>query len=395
MSKISEDDFKPGTLIKIKNLQSRPELNGRSGVIDGKRKDNERFPVMCDGEKVISLKEECIEIIQQCPNEEHVFENGMLPIIWPHVKHVPTPTIEWLFDETLKTDKINVFDKNLGKSLAWKQFQDRLQKRMNWTDLQCLSLEMTNDAKAVKGNTKMLMFHEKTSKQRVNDWLDYLLPVSMWRDARKQLTMRGPMVFMCQFSKAQNERSSNSIKLKLYSTRYHPDDYLHFSEETYTDYEQERTNNERINYRSHKLNGIFSETSICPKSLRCIHCIKFQVQHKTYERELKKVAEQLNLSKREASSNLHNKSGVGNNLERICKVHGVEVEDFWSTAIMRQTQNCPIMQMMSGVMQQGYSRKHADHVLDDEVYEIIRKEFNRTNRIPINPEMSNDIRIEH
>jgi len=288
MSKISEDDFKPGTLIKIKNLQSRPELNGRSGVIDGKRKDNERFPVMCDGEKVISLKEECIEIIQQCPNEEHVFENGMLPIIWPHVKHVPTPTIEWLFDETLKTDKINVFDKNLGKSLAWKQFQDRLQKRMNWTDLQCLSLEMTNDAKAVKGNTKMLMFHEKTSKQRVNDWLE----IGKWSGARKQWTMRGPIIFMAQFSKAQNERSSNAIKRKLYSTRYHPDDY------------RVGLKTERINYRSHKLKGIFSETSICPKSLRCIHCIKFQVQHKTDERELKKVAEQLNVSKREASSKL-------------------------------------------------------------------------------------------
>lgn len=392
---IVETDFKPGTLIKIKNIKSRPELNGRSGVVDGKRRDNGRFPIMCDGEKVLCLKYDCIEVVHQCPNEEHVFENGMLPIIWPHVKGVPTPTIEWLFDDFyLRTDEIDVFDQKCDETLAWKKFGHRLQQRMNWANLQCLGFEMTNDAKTVKGKTKMLMFYERTSKQRVNDWLDYLLPISTWRNARKQLTMRGPIVFMCQFSKAQNERSSNSMKQRLYGTRYHPDDYLHFSEETYIDYTQERTNNERINYRYHKLNGIFTKNSICPKHLRCIYCIKFEVQHKTYEREVKKVAKQLDLSKREAASNVHNSSGVGSHLQRLCEDQGVEVEDFWSTAIMRRTQSCPIMRCLQEMNVHGTSRNHADNVLNDTVYEIIRKEFNRTNRIPISPEVSNDCKFE-
>ena len=108
----------------------------------------------------------------------------------------------------------------------------------------------------------------------------------------------------------------------------------------------------------------------------------------------KKVAEQLDLSKREAASNVHNSSGVGSHLQRLCEDQGVEVEDFWSTAIMRRAQSCPIMSCLQQMNVNGTSRNHADNVLNDTVYEIIRKEFNRTNRIPISPEVSNDCKFE-
>lgn len=133
MSNFIDDDFKPGTLIKIKNLKSRPELNGRSGVIDGKTQDNGRFPIMCDGEKVLSLKPDCIEVFYQCPNEKHNTKNGALPIIWPHTKKVPIPTIEWLHDDILK------------KNVSWttnksglKIFTDRLKYILNWPKLQVM-----------------------------------------------------------------------------------------------------------------------------------------------------------------------------------------------------------------------------------------------------------------
>ena len=141
MAAIAEDNFKPGTLIKIKNIQSRPELNGKSGVVDGKQKDNGRYPIMCDGEKVFSLKDDCMEVFHQCPTEKRPFENGMLSVIWPHVKGVATPTVEWLHDDNFGTN-FNLLGENWDKmSSSGKEFVGRLKRMMNWTDLHCINYD--------------------------------------------------------------------------------------------------------------------------------------------------------------------------------------------------------------------------------------------------------------
>merc|ERR1712071_579033 len=97
---------------------------------------------MCDGEKLLAIKEECIEVFNQCPTEDHKFEDGILSVIWPHVKGVATPTVEWLHDETLKTDSVNLLEDGWNEIQSGKEFWDRLGRKMNWHQVDSVRLRI-------------------------------------------------------------------------------------------------------------------------------------------------------------------------------------------------------------------------------------------------------------
>ena len=86
--------FEPGLLVKMKNIISKPELNGKITVITMKKLENGRIPVMGNTENSLAFKPENLELVNECPNVEYCTDKGLM--IWPHISKVAAAPIKWL-----------------------------------------------------------------------------------------------------------------------------------------------------------------------------------------------------------------------------------------------------------------------------------------------------------
>jgi len=365
-------------LIKIKSFKSRPDLTGRSAVIDGKRKPNGRIPVMIDGEEEgLLLNDDLIETFHQCPNEKHSSGSGKLPVIWPHVKGVATPTVEWIHDEMFDSDFVDVvssigkgrdrskplqhtlesyFGSSLQAAATYFGSIRRLEDIMKWSELTSVKCSGTTEEGV---DWKVTVFFNKSSNQRVNDWSIFLLNNPKWKvemqhEVEKQTVpiICGPMIVVHQhpfsqltpftpentvgvrgvYYNSDDEKegvTTNSIQKQLYSMKYHPKNF-----ETRLPLSARIKNSKTIDHRLKQLDGILST---CPKALRCHNCIIFEVNHRKNEITIQKLSVHLNSSTKTASAYHTERQAANIFLDKIamcCQEQEVHFKDFFKTMLL-------------------------------------------------------------
>ena len=193
-----EDDadiFKPGTIVKIKNLKSRPEMNGILTVVTHKLLDNGRVPVMMDRPNSFALKQECLEVVDDCPNIRHEESKGI--IVWPRIAGMPTPSCKWSDIPLMKFIQ-------LSKDGSHEESIQRDAK------LEDLHVAFTNAVVPTLGWTRpnFIKFHsgfigyDTANNGPINEWLD--LPGKLSRQQVSGVTIRGPLIHI-EFRRKEEE----------------------------------------------------------------------------------------------------------------------------------------------------------------------------------------------
>ena len=100
--KVEERTLKPGDLVKIKGLKSRPDLNGTVTMVTDNILENGRVPVMNDGPESIALRPECVDFFHQCPNKGYDLNQAFM--VWPRTKGAILPTVGVIEDKRLLDD---------------------------------------------------------------------------------------------------------------------------------------------------------------------------------------------------------------------------------------------------------------------------------------------------
>ena len=106
---LQKSKFNQGQIIKLTGLISKPELNGRRGLVL-KKLENGRYRIMIGDEHDSAIQDSNLKPVNQCPSEYRLKINGIL--IWPHIRGVSVPSMQWMDDDLLTLSFINPFDKN-------------------------------------------------------------------------------------------------------------------------------------------------------------------------------------------------------------------------------------------------------------------------------------------
>lgn len=249
--------FTPGQIIKFTGLISKPELNGRSGVIR-KAMENDRYRIMICDETDLAIKESNLKPLEQCPSENRLNITGML--IWPHIKGVSAPSMQWMDDLCLTRSFINPFDKNgpfkhywmqphwqtaedmfispvvhdqwftpsglseKNRSVIMRDYETRLKKLLNWKNPM-----MWINTSGASDNNEMCVYWDGESTAPINDLVKTRYPNAASCGCVPE--MRGPVVYI-EGLQAKNIRdlndpnavsvaSLNWQKAQFYNKRYH------------------------------------------------------------------------------------------------------------------------------------------------------------------------------
>jgi len=174
----------PGTIVKFKNLVEKSEYNGRCGVIR-KQLLNGQFGVIVDASEIdVSFNETNLQVISTCPNEDRLNIEGVL--IWPHVKGVNTPSMQWMDDSRLTKAFENPCDENGAfkgcetdlYTRSWidedrerimKKYEDILIEKLGWNSPQ---MWMHTTGSLGKIENKVCIYYDEDSVAPLNDWLE-------------------------------------------------------------------------------------------------------------------------------------------------------------------------------------------------------------------------------
>jgi len=183
-------EMQPGTIVKFKNLVGKPDFNGRCGVVK-KQLPNGRFNILNDASEIdLSFNEKNLQIISTCPNEQRLNTEGVL--IWPHVKGVNTPSMQWMNDPKLTKEFKNPYEtdaigrpagafKGCGidiftgmfddedREKVMKKYEDILIEKLGWNTPQMWRHQITS--KGILQN-KIVIYYDEDSEAPVNDWLN-------------------------------------------------------------------------------------------------------------------------------------------------------------------------------------------------------------------------------
>jgi len=201
-------EMQPGTIVKFKNLVGKPEFNGRCGVVI-KQLPNGRFNILNDASEVdLSFNEKNLQIISTCPNEHRLNTEGVL--IWPHVKGVNTPSMQWMDDSSLTKAFENPFvetgafkgcnqDIYTGcwadedRERVMKKYEDILLEKLGWNSPQMWMMTITSKGKI---ENKVCIYYDEDSEAPVNDWMHTRF---YWAFNRGQLPkIRGSFIYLNQ-----------------------------------------------------------------------------------------------------------------------------------------------------------------------------------------------------
>jgi len=249
--------FTPGQIIKFTGLISKPELNGRSGVIR-KAMENDRYRIMIGEETDLAIKESNLIPLDQCPSENRLNITGML--IWPHIKGISAPSMQWMDDFRLTRSFINPFDKRgpfkhywaqphwqtaedmfispvvhdqwitptgldgRNRSIIMRDYETRLKKLLNWKNPM-----MWINTSGASDNNEMCVYWDGDSSAPINDLVKTRYPNAASCGCVPE--MRGPVVYI-EGLQAKNIRdlndptrvsvaSLNYQKAQFYNKRYH------------------------------------------------------------------------------------------------------------------------------------------------------------------------------
>lgn len=170
----SNPRFSVGKVVKLFGLLNKPELNGRSGVIL-KKLDDDRFRITIGEENDLALKESNLKLVEQCPYKNRLNITGIL--IWPHIKGVCEPSMQWMDDDKLTRSFVNLFD-NVCKSQQSFKVQEgsyvkRLKKLLKWkTPMIWLHTNGSAD------DNKLCVYWDADSKAPLNDSMKIRLPAA-------------------------------------------------------------------------------------------------------------------------------------------------------------------------------------------------------------------------
>ena len=104
MATSSDEDFKPGSIVKLKKLVRNKELNNKFGIIKKQHSENSYRVMMAESsetERAVKVKN--LEKIVQCPNELKSNFTGV--VVWPEIVSQEYPIVQWL--------ELPVFERNL------------------------------------------------------------------------------------------------------------------------------------------------------------------------------------------------------------------------------------------------------------------------------------------
>ena len=366
--------FKPGTLVKIKNIKSRPELNGQYGVITGEELENGRLPIMNPEQSHdITLKKECLDIIFQCPTKQEYPESGML--IWPKVKKVNTPTIQWLYDETLKSCFINVFENSIRDKILnpwdvpmyefdWlekklKKFNDRLRELLNWKDpsMQC---GVVNDGQGI--SNQFCVFYDKASKMAVNEWIKcrHADIAVQWENE-----VRGPFIYVQHLHEPYNQRGTDN-------TNYHKGIFYNCM---YYDVSNDHTrksikNHLKVADRARKAVTELAKTNVCPPSKRCNHCRRYQSLYLQNEKTINKISKAQSVPKYQAYQDWIECERY----QDLCEKHGADFDEFMMAYWKNKMDSVPEAKKL-------YLKHKGRKTLHQKGFEEIMAEFDRMKKI--------------
>lgn len=228
-------ELQPGTIVKFKNLVGKPEYNGRCGVIT-KQLPNGRFGVIVDASKIdLSFNEKNLQILSFCPNEQRLNTEGVL--IWPHVKGVNTPSMQWMDDSSLTKAFENPFDEtgafkgserdfytscwaDEDRERVMKKYEDILIEKLGWNSPQMWMMTITSKGKI---ENKVCVYYDEDSEAPVNDWLNTRFYHAF--KAGQQPKIRGSFIYLNQldnpkWAKGPIFESINYHKSIFHNLRY-------------------------------------------------------------------------------------------------------------------------------------------------------------------------------
>jgi len=266
MAEKSKDiTFAPGGILKFVGLISKPELNGRLGVIR-KNLPNGRFQIMLTfGKTDLCVKKANLEKLHridsllstdQCPNEirSQTFSPGVM--IWPYIKEVNgIPSMNWGETDELH-HAITPFDTDYSKE-SWKialntpgsptimmskifessvfghtkigvEFVEtkcdvnemKMVEPFNWTTpikWLCNAYDSTGYL-----SLKLCFFYDKDSQGPVNDWATQILPLPWLKGSNVFPKIRGPFLYFRLYLDIhgnwalENNQTLNGVKRLLY-----------------------------------------------------------------------------------------------------------------------------------------------------------------------------------
>ena len=366
--KSSDVVFKKGDVVQIKNLQTRPELNGRYTVVTNNALENGRIPIMVDGPNPFALKQNCLELVNECPNKEYDSTIGI--IVWPHISGIPDPSCKIMDFRCVKPAHDNQFAFHIPY----------LKENFGWTEPCC-----------IKFHDFYLVF-DKDSNGPINDWCD-----SGGNTSRSQtagVTIKGP--FIC-FEKENSRSSLNDFKIFAHLTKYHD---TTVDIETYNDEEAMKRFQEKCKDKRVHVTTKIKSSRVCLEKFNCKLCKRIK---KEYELRMERVEELLtseydewekyidqpkDMSKRHARDVVE----LQRLQEQICAELNVKYEDFYATIYKFQTSGRMASVMTEGELEYWKKtlvlRKGSYKILSDRIFRQICDETNKRlkyNQVKLTP----------